>query len=149
MTTVFKPFATAVILGTLFLSSCKKDKDDNPSCEKTVAGIANTFKLTKQTAEISLGGGEQDIALTPCNLSGVYVLKADKTCTYVESGSGCNTTEETGTWDVVSNKISISVGPLVFSDLDIFGWDCTNLTVGVAQSASGITTTQRFYFVKQ
>ncbi len=140
-----------ILLGMLVLgamASCKKDKDD-PSCEKSVAGIANTFKLSKQTAESSAGGGEQNVPLDACTLSGVYVLKNDKTLTYAETGAGCSTTPDAGTWDVVSGKLTVSNGPLLFSDMDIYTWDCTNLTVGFAQSGGGFTTTVRYYLVKQ
>lgn len=139
-----------LVIAAITSTSCKKDKDD-PSCEKSVAGIANSFKLTKYTVESSAGGGEQSQTIDDCQKNGVYVLKSDKTATYTETGSGCNTSVETGNWDVVGGKLSIDIGPVIaFSgDLDIYSWDCSTLVVGYAISSGPLSATTRYYLSKQ
>jgi hypothetical protein len=132
-----------MVLGAL--ASCKKDKASS-SCETTVAGVANSFKLTKHSAEVA--SISQDIPLSTCELAGVYVLKADKTATYTETGTGCDTSVETGTWDVVNGKVTIGVGPFILDNMSTITWDCSNLTLGLSQSVGGITTTDKYNFVK-
>jgi hypothetical protein len=139
-----------LVLGAITSTSCKKDKDDNPSCEKTVAGIANTFKLTGLYTTINGAGGDAYGSLSSCTKNATYQLKSDKTAVYSESGSGCSTTGDTGDWDVVGDKLTINVfGIGAVDNATINSWDCTTLVVTEETSGSGITTSQKYTFTKQ
>ena len=134
------------------VASCKKDKND-PNCEKSVAGIAATYKLTKITVKMS-GFPETDVTssmLDACELAATYQLKADKSVIYSESaacgGSG------TGTWDVLAGaNITISTNgnsmdfPSTAATTSIAGWDCNSLVLTEVPVAG---QTYTYTFTKQ
>jgi hypothetical protein len=136
-----------ILFGLLVLAtiaSCKKSDPDS-SCEVSVAGIAGNYKPTKAVAVIA--GISTDVTSSvfdACDLSGVYQLKADKTVVYTEtstcSGNG------TGTWDVVSGKITIqhSGNGSDYSGVTVAN-NCSTLTL----SETSGTTTINYTFTKQ
>jgi hypothetical protein len=143
-----------IILALIVLASvasCKKDKND-PNCEKSVAGIAATYKLTKVTVKMT-GFPEQDVtsSIDACELAATYMLKADKTVIYTESaacgGSG------TGTWDVLAGaNITITTNgsstdfPNSAPTTAIAGWDCNSLVLTEVPTAG---QTYTYTFTKQ
>jgi hypothetical protein len=98
-------------------TSCKKNDNNIPGCETTVAGIAGNYKLTKLVA--SANGINTDITYTidACALNALYQLKADKTIVYTESGTCSNSA--VGTWDVVDSRITARAGTFNFTDSHI------------------------------
>lgn len=129
-------------------ASCKKDDDNDPNCERTIAGIAASYKLTKVVVTLT-GIPDQDVTTsitTDCQRNGVYQLKSDKTVTYTESGT-CSD-NGTGTWDIVSGKFTAGSdgGSFDFNDLDIAAWDCSTLTLS-QDNGSGSST--KYYLSKQ
>ncbi|MFT3911013.1 MAG: hypothetical protein QM737_16460 [Ferruginibacter sp.] len=142
-----------ILLGMLVLAaitgtSCKKDKDK--SCEKSVAGIAGNYKVTKY--ESVAGSQTQDQTssfFTACDLNGIYALKADKTWTYTETGT-CTGTDN-GTWDVTDGKITVkdASGFTVADNLPITTWDCTTLVVFEGTNTSAGDVGFRTYYTKQ
>ena len=140
-----------MVLATV--ASCKKDKND-PSCEKSVAGIAATYKITKVTIKVSGFPTETDVTSSmfdACELAATYQLKADKTVVYSESaacgGSG------TGTWDVLAggNIIWATNGnsidfPSTAATTAISGWNCTSLVLTEVPTAG---QTYTYTFTKQ
>ena len=141
-----KFFLAVCVLATIV--SCKKDDDDNnQNCEKSVAGLSGSFKITKAVI-VASGIPDQDVTsswLSDCERNGVYLLKNDKTVTYTESGS-CSDSG-TGTWDVVDGKISISTsgGSYFISSKTVSAWDCS--TMVVSDDLGGAT--YKIYFTKQ
>ena len=142
-----------MVVGTI--ASCKKDKND-PSCEKSVAGIAATYKITKVTVKVP-NFPEQDVTnsmFDACELAATYQLKSDKTVVYTESaacgGSG------TGTWDVLTGgNITWSTSGNSFdfptgasATTAISGWDCTSLVLTEVVSGGG-GQTYTYTFTKQ
>lgn len=127
-------------------ASCKKSKD-SVTCEVSVAGIAGNYKITKVIAYFPSPLPDQDITasyLTDCDKSGVYQLKSDKTITYTETASCSN--DGTGTWDVVSGKLTINSPGQAFTDLPVSGWDCGTLVV---TEDIGSGAGYKLYFTKQ
>ncbi|MEO6489424.1 MAG: lipocalin family protein [Ferruginibacter sp.] len=129
------------------LASCKKDDNNNNNCEKSVAGIAATYKITKAVI-VATGIPDQDVTtswLTDCERNGIYILKSDKTLTYTESGT-CSDSG-TGVWDVVDGKLTLTStgGTYDFSGKTISSWDCT--TFVVSDDLGGAT--YKIYFTKQ
>ena len=134
------------------VASCKKDKN-NSNCEKSVAGIAGTYKITKATVKMT-GFPETDVTTSmfdACELAATYQLKADKTVIYTESaacgGSG------TGTWDVLAGaNITIATSgngmdfPSSAATTSISGWDCNKLVLSEVPTAG---QTYNFTLTKQ
>jgi len=137
-----------VLLAVLMISvfaSCKKSKSN--SCEVSVAAMSGTYKLTKYTFKVTnLPAQDYTNLLTDCDKSGIYQLNADKTATYSNDASCFD--NETGTWDVVDGKITISVGYYI-DDLKVAGWDCNGFDAEESNSTSGITSTSSYHFTKQ
>jgi len=145
-----------IILGIMVLAtvaSCKKDKND-PNCEKSVAGIAASYKITKATVKMN-AFPESDITTTlfdACELNGVYQLKSDKTVIYTETAAGCTGTG-VGTWDVVGGNITITFAtgggidfPYSATTTAISGWDCTTLVLSEEPVAGQV---YKYTFTKQ
>ena len=127
-------------------ASCKKSKD-SVTCEVSVAGIAGNYKITKVIAYFPSPLPDQDVTasiLDDCDKSGVYQLKSDKTITYTETASCSN--DGTGTWDVVSGKLTINSPAQAFTDLPVSGWDCGTLVV---TEDIGSGAGYKLYFTKQ
>ncbi len=103
-----KVFIPALGLVAL-MASCKKS-DSNKSCEVSVAAIAGNYKVTK--IETVVAGTASDVTTTfldPCERDDIYQLKTDKTVVYQDAGTVCSPSGAgTGTWDVVSGKLTIS-----------------------------------------
>ncbi|MEI2748179.1 MAG: lipocalin family protein [Ferruginibacter sp.] len=146
-----KKFILPAFAFVLALSSCKKD-DTSPSCEKTVAGIAGSYKVTK--IETITAGITQDVTtsiLDACQISGVIQLKSDKTFTYTESGGTC-TDNGAGTWDVVSGALTInstSGGSYDVDNATISSWNCSTLVVSESANLGGVTIEYRSTLTKQ
>ncbi|HPH85281.1 MAG TPA: lipocalin family protein [Ferruginibacter sp.] len=143
-----KIFLAALVISSAMIS-CKKDSD--PVCEKSVGGIAGSYKLTKE--ELVVSGTPSPITLTPCVQGAIIRLNADKTVTYTESGSSC-TDSFTGVWDVVNNKISISEttsggSVVVYDNAAIDSWNCTDLVVSEDVNISGTSGKYVTTFTKQ
>ena len=144
-------FLALMVLATV--ASCKKDKND-PSCEKSVAGIAASYKITKATVAMT-GFPETDVTSSvfdACDLNGVYQLKTDKTVIYTETAVGC-TGSGIGTWDVVAGNITITFTtgtgtefPNSATTTEISGWDCNTLVLSEVPTAG---QTFKYTFTKQ
>ena len=139
-----------IILGLSIIAafaSCKKD-DDKVSCDVSVAAITANYKITKIVGYFPSPLPDQDITNTvlptSCEQNGIYQLKSDKTVTYTEAG-GC-VGNDTGTWDVVSGKVSIDAGSVSLTDMTVTNWDCSTLTLSL-EAGAGVGT--RYTFSKQ
>jgi hypothetical protein len=101
--------------------------------------------------ETNTAGTTVDItsSLPACLLTAVYVLKSDKTATYTESGS-CTGTDNSGSWDVVSNKLTIDAGSItLIDDIPVTSWNCSTLVVTETVTVSGITASTIYTLTKQ
>ena len=136
------------LLAVAALGACKKDKDE-PSCPKTIEGIANTYKLTSY--KISLLGQDQESInnLDECTRTATYQLKTDKTIVITESGANGCTDSYTGSWDVVDNKITINAGIASASGYNIDTWNCTLLVYSFSQSTGAGTAKTIYTMTKQ
>lgn len=118
------------------MTSCKKDS--NTDCAETVAGIAGSYKITK----ITLNGADVTSSLEECGKSGVLKFNADKTGSYTESGSGCSTTPQTGTWDVTGSTITSTIGDGASGAVVN---NCSSITITTSEMGLNVATT----FTKQ
>lgn len=134
---------SVLVLGAL--ASCKKSK--NNSCDVSVSAMAGNYKLTSYSVKVT-STPDQDLTstLTSCEKTGVYHLNADKTATYTNEAVCAD--NETGTWDVVSGKITIDIGYGV-TNLSVTGWDCNGFNADNSVSVGPITTTYSLHFTKQ
>ena len=140
-----------IVVSSVFIS-CKKDKAP-ATCEKTVAGIAANYKISK--IEIVSTSGNTDITntiLDACKKDAIYQLKANNSFIYTEIESSCSGSS-TGSWNVANNAISISSGTgsgaISFTSAPITGWDCSTLTVTQDILFVGTASNAKFTFVKQ
>lgn len=146
-----KKFILPAFAFVLALSSCKKD-DPAPSCEKTVAGIAGNYKVTK--LEQVVGGMSTDVTtsvLSACQLGGVFQLKSDKTFIYTEAGGAC-TDNGVGTWDVVGGALTVtgtSGGSYDIDNATITSWNCSTLVASESANLGGVTIEYRATMTKQ
>lgn len=140
-------FAT-LVLTTAFVS-CKK-KDSTPStCDATVAAVAGNYKITKIT--LTVAGISTDATSTflseTCLRDNVFQLKADKTLVYADAGTACSPSAAgTGTWDIVSGKITITHDGdgIVVADATITN-NCSSFTATETDSGTSI----KYTFTKQ
>lgn len=140
-----KKIIFSLLVGSVLFSSCKKD--DAPTCETSVAGIAATYKLTKIEL-VATGGGTSDVSsvyLTDdCLRNAIYLLKPDRNLVYTEVSSSC-TGSDTGNWNVADNKLTITGTPFDFTSAPIDSWDCTTLKIKRTESLGSLV----FSFTKQ
>lgn len=143
-----KMFLAAIVICSVMVS-CKKDSD--PVCEKTVGGMAGSYKLTKE--ELVVSGTPSPITLSACVQGAIFRLNADKTVIYTEAGSAC-TGSYSGTWDVVNNKLSISRiitggSLLIYDNATIDSWNCTDFVISEDVDISGTPGKYLTTFTKQ
>jgi hypothetical protein len=101
-----KIFGTA-FLALIVLSSCEKDKDD---CEKTVATISGTYKITSATYTAPGVPGSVDYyaQLDACEKDDLQILNANGNYTYQDAGTACSPSGSySGTWSLSGNSITI------------------------------------------
>lgn len=119
-----------IALSSFFvICSCSKS-GSSATCEKTVAGIAGTYKIT--LAETSIAGTYVDVtSLIPaCKLDDNFQLKSDKSVIYTDAGTSCAPSgSTTGTWDVAGTTISLNIPgfPLPVTSATIVSYNCTTL----------------------
>jgi lipocalin-like protein len=124
----------------LILSSCKKDKDTDTNCDKTVAGIAGIYSVQK--LELGVGGTFIDITsqLDACEIDDKINLKADGTTLYQDLGTACSPSgNSSGTWSISSSgKMSIhdNGGSGDIDTADITSFDCSTLVLTGSNSGS-------------
>ena len=92
------------LLLLVFLSSCKKQKEDSSAntgnnCEISMTSVASRYKMTKLEYVSYNTGAAQDMTslLSSCDLSGVYVFRTDSTATYFEAAN-CTGSSGDGSW---------------------------------------------------
>lgn len=141
---MIKKILLAVLVIGAF-ASCKKSKDN--TCDVSVSAMAGNYKITKYTYKVP-NIPDQDLTstLTNCEKSGVYHLNADKSASYTNDASCLD--DETGSWNVVDGKITITVGYDLVS-MNVAGWNCNRFYAEQSSSAGGITVTYSLEFTKQ
>jgi hypothetical protein len=116
----------------LFLSTaCKKSSSSGTTCDKTVAGIAGDYGVTKIQSSL-LGDITNTVLPDPCDRDDKVQLKADKTVNLVDAGTVCSPANTgSGSWDVVSGKITISAPflPIAITNATITSYDCHTLVI--------------------
>jgi hypothetical protein len=137
------------LLSLLVICSCSKSGSSS-SCEKTVAGIAGTYKIVK--IELGTSGTFIDItssALSACEADDRFQLKADKTVVYTDAGTVCSPAgDDTGTWDVVGNTLTLSAGSVDLTGATIDSYDCSKLVASFTDNSTGTTLTYRITIQK-
>ena len=118
--------ALIVMTSGIMLFSCKKDKNDTPQCEISMAGLSGSYKLTALQYKPDPAAQAQDFLamMDDCEKDDILVLKSDGTYDYNDLGTVCDpTTEEHGTW-LVNGKTLISDGRL---NGTVASYDCKTL----------------------
>ncbi|HEX5655396.1 MAG TPA: lipocalin family protein [Chitinophagaceae bacterium] len=141
-----KKFFLIAAVSLLAFSSCNKDDDD--TCDITVANIAGTYKLTGLTYKANSSAQEQDflIFIDACERDDLHILNSNGSFTYQDAGTVCSPdgSYTGGTWTLTGNVIDIDGN---YSGT-IQSFDCRNL---VMVESDVLNTGDRFTatFVKQ
>ena len=101
-----KQILVSAFVGLVVLSSCSKDDKD---CEKTVAKIAGTYKVTS-AVYTAPGFPNQDFyaQLDACEKDDLEVLDANGDYDHQDAGTACSPSGAySGTWSVSGNNITI------------------------------------------
>jgi hypothetical protein len=141
--TNMKKVLFTLLVGSLVLGSCKKKDDDTPPvCEKTAAGIAGNYKVTK--IEINTGAGFSDVTnvfFDACEKDDVYKFNANGTFEYQDAGTVCSPSGSgTGTWSVTNGKLTAVTNTgnsIDFISATINSNDCTTIVVEETQQGIG------------
>lgn len=113
------------LLLTLFLVSCKKDRDEQ-QCQPNVAGISGNYKITSLQYKMTSTSTPVDylVFMDDCEKDDLIILKADGTYQSNDIGLICTpNNSNSGTWSISGNTI-ISDG-VVAGTIETF--DCNKL----------------------
>ena len=116
--------------GLIFLLSCKKDEDK--TCNRDVAGISGTHKVTTARYKATPAAAEVDYysILFPdaCQRDDVFVLNANGSFAYNDAGIACAPSGSyTGIWSLSGNTLTVDGDP---GNIDVF--NCSSLTISFA-----------------
>lgn len=114
-----------ILICAAFLFSCKKD---SKTCNKDMAGIAGSYRITAIGYKASAGAAETDVLATyldACERDDISVLNANGTLTYTDAGTKCSPAGDySSTWSVTGSTIVIDS-----DSYTIQSFDCTTLVV--------------------
>ncbi len=96
------------ILSVFLLSACKKDPVEQ-DCQRTLAGISGSYKLTSLQYKMNASATPVDYLafMDACEKDDVIVLKANGTYDYNDVGTVCTPSgTDNGVWSVAGNVIT-------------------------------------------
>ena len=116
--------------GLIILSSCNKDKDK--TCNRDVAGISGTYKVTAARYKATPTSAETDYyaVLFPdaCERDDLWVLNSNGSFAYNDVGVVCTPSGNyTSTWSLSGNTLTVDGDP---GNIDDF--NCNSLTLSIA-----------------
>jgi len=116
---------TLLVLTLSLLASCKKDKN----CNKDMAGVSGSYKVTAVTYKSTPTGTEQDYYSTfytdACEKDDIITLNSNGTYVFTDAGVKCVPSgDDTGTWNVSGNNITIDG-----QTEQIESFDCSRLVI--------------------
>jgi hypothetical protein len=100
-----------VLLVSVFFS-CKKDK----TCNKDMAGISGTYRITAFLYKATSASAETDIYVQEvpdaCDRDDTYTFSANGTVIFTDAGVKCAPpNDDTGTWSVAGNTMIVDGSP--------------------------------------
>ena len=118
-----------IVIVSLLMFSCKKDKGDNNNCTIATASITGNYKITAVTYKSSATAPETDYfnMLFPdaCERDNVYAFSSNGSYTINDAGIVCSpASDDDGTWSVSGNIMTID-GDAV----DVKSFDCQSLVI--------------------
>ena len=116
--------------GLIILSSCNKDKDK--TCNRDMAGISGTYKITAVRYKATPTSAEADYyaAFFPdaCERDDSYVFNSNGTFAYNDAGVVCTPSNSyTSTWSVSGNTMTVDGDA---GNIDDF--NCNSLTLSIS-----------------
>ena len=118
-----------ISFGLIFLSSCNKDKDK--TCNRDVAGISGTYKVTAVRYKATPTSSEVDFYATlfpdACERDDQWVLNSNGTFAYNDVGVVCTPSNSyTSTWSLSGNILTVDGDA---GNIDDF--NCSSLTLSI------------------
>jgi len=118
-----------IVIASLLILSCKKDKGDKNNCTTDTASITGAYKITAVTYKASSTASEIDYfdILFPdaCERDDTYTFSLNGGYTIDDTGLVCSpASDDNGTWSVSGNIMTID-GDAV----DIKSFDCKYLVI--------------------
>ena len=118
-----------IVIVSLLMFSCRKDKGDNNNCTIATASITGNYKITAVTYKSSATAPETDYfkMLFPdaCERDNVYAFSSNGSYTINDAGIVCSpASDDDGTWSVSGNIMTID-GDAV----DVKSFDCQSLVI--------------------
>jgi len=116
-----------VLLLSVLIFSCKKNKDKN--CSTDMTSIAGSYKETASTYKASATAPEEDLfALEDaCEKDDIITLNENGNYTYTDAGMVCSPAGDgSGTWSVTGTGINLdgTLGTVV-------SYDCKTLVISI------------------
>lgn len=110
-----------ILAFSLFASSCKKDKKEDPPKELTKKELlSNSWKVTDILAPGNISIINQDFDQIKCFKDNIFTLKSDNSYTIEEGAVVCsNSYESAGTWSLTENDTLIKFTPTSGNGLSI------------------------------
>jgi len=120
--------------GLFFLLSCKKKDAPAPTCNRDVAGISGTYKITAIRYKATPTATEVDyyafLLPNPCDKDDLYAFNSNGTYVINDAGIICVPSNSyNSTWSLSGNIITIDGDP---GNIDNFS--CSTLTVSASDA---------------
>ncbi len=101
-------FVVVALAAVFLFSACQKDPAEQ-ACQRNLAGISGTYKLTSLQYKMNASATPADYLafMDACEKDDVIVLKANGTYDYNDIGSVCSPSgTDNGTWSLAGNVIT-------------------------------------------
>ena len=120
--------------GLFFLLSCNKKDTPAPTCNRDVAGISGTYKITAIRYKATPTATEVDyysfLLPDPCDKDDLYVFNSNGTYVITDAGIICVPSNNyNSTWSLSGNIMTIDGDP---GNIDNF--NCSTLTVSASNA---------------
>ena len=118
------------LFAVTWLASCKDDEQQ--TCNKDMAGIAGTYRITAVKYKANASASEVDyynfFFTDACEKDDNIVLNANGTATFNDAGTACSPPNNySATWSVSGNTLTLDGDP---ANIDNF--NCSTMTVSVS-----------------
>ncbi|HET9824000.1 MAG TPA: lipocalin family protein [Chitinophagaceae bacterium] len=132
----------------MVVCSCKKNKDNNPSCTTNVTSISGSYKITAYTYKASASAQEIDYYTTlfpdACDRDNVLSFNANGTYQLIDAGIVCSPSgDDNGTWSLSGNTITVDGDAAAIESFDCKTLVLSNADIVISGDKLKITLTRQ------